>query len=214
MDIKPIPELEKLKIRYYYMSEPLFEMVKQMRYRESVFLSMNTSQSHRCLKINAVKYLQMNFLRYKFFDGITCYNIYSSVAHVPDMPMFSFSPEKKLEEQALFNIDHKEMMRGYDLIIDIDNEDLDKAYSDTVAVKALFDDYKVAYSINFSGKKGFHVRVLEEDQPKSFREMKPYDKAAMFRLFAHELKLSMNLHSIDTGIYDTRRIAKTPYSVV
>jgi hypothetical protein len=206
--------LEELKVRWYHDTAILFELVKQMVARETAFLSMTKKGTHRCLKIHKVEFLRRNFDRYRFFEPEYCYNIYSSVSQYEGMPMMSFRQDKKHEEMAMFNLNAEKHIIGYDFVLDIDNKDLDIAYSQTKRIKELFDIYRVPYSLKFSGTKGFHIVVGYHDLPISIKAMAFQEMKELFRLFASELKIYQGLDSIDLGIYDLRRILKTPYSVV
>lgn len=211
---KIIEDLEKLRIKWYHSTYVIFELVNALKYRETVFMATNKKLTHRCLKINAVKFLNMNFDRYDFFNTAYMFNIYQSVARFPDMPMFSFNPETKREEQALFNVEFKRYIKAYDFFVDIDNKDLDQAYTSATKLKALFDDYKIPYTCNWSGSKGFHFKILYEDLPDKLKSLSWDELVHLFSVLAYELKIYSSVNDIDMRVYDLRRLQKAPYSVV
>lgn len=213
-EIKLIPEMEEMKKRWYNTDAIAFEMINSMKYKESVFIAVNKKATQRMLKINAVRFLYMNFDRYKIFDPEYLYNIYHSVAHFPEMPMTSFKFEEKREEQARFNANFMDFIKGYDLFIDLDNPKLELVYTSTKKLKEIFDHFQVPYNLIYSGSKGFHITVPYENLPLELKNLS-YDKLAkVFKLFAYELKLIKKIKDIDTSIFDLRRIKKVPYSVV
>ena len=204
-------EFEKLKSEWYRNDDVMFNIIDRMKYREGVFLRKNLV--HRCLKINKIDYFFKNATRYHFFTKEP-FNLYSSLAHYPNLPMFSFNIAEKRKQMDEFNIAFPQYMTGYDFLIDIDNEDLDLAYSSAYKVKQILDRRKIIYWCCFSGKKGWHFRVDFQDFPQEMKELEFSTLAKKFKLFAENLKDIENIPDIDTTIFDLRRIAKTPYSVV
>jgi len=157
-----------------------------------------------------MRYLDMNFDRYHFFEEP--FNLYGSLAWYPDMPMFSFNRLEKRKEMDKFNLDYRKYMTKYDFLLDIDNPKIGSAL-DTLK-KVMIHFKGVPYSVKFSGKKGFHIFVEYDDFPDSFKAMPMDELCEMFKRFAENFSLINNLPDIDYSIYDLRRIAKTPYSVV
>ena len=209
-----LKEFEDMTEKWYATESIAYEMINTMKLRESVFIATNRRATQRCLKINAVRFLFMNFKRYKAFEDDYQYNIYHSVSHFPNLPMFSFKWDDKKEQMAKFNLEYETLMTGYDFFLDLDNENLELVYSSTKVAKELFDKFKIIYNLVFSGKKGFHINVEYKDLPKAFMQIEYKKLARLFKLFAYELKICKNIRDIDTSIFDLRRIKKVPYSVV
>ena len=69
------PKFEALKRQWYKEKFVLFNIIKTMMYKETVFLRKGCV--HRCIKANAVRYLEMNFDRYHFHSEPM--NLYSSI---------------------------------------------------------------------------------------------------------------------------------------
>lgn len=207
-------KLEDMKDMWYRNAPVAFELVKCMNRRESVFLATNRKLTHRCLKMNAVRFFYKSAHRFHFFDREYQYNIYSSVALFPRLPMFSFNWDTKKVEQKEFNEHFRDYLEGYDFVVDLDNPDLKAVHESGKRLKAMLDKYKIRYHVKFSGTKGFHFVVQFEDLPEQLKLLNPDDLVVIFKRFAYELKYMHKVEDIDETIYDLRRILKTPYSVV
>lgn len=213
-EIKPIPELEDMSKLWYNSPSIAFNMIDSMKFRESVLIAKNRVAVQRMLKINAIRFMYKNFERYRFHGDEYLYNVFNSVAHFPQLPMTSFKAETKKDEMALFNANYGDYIKGYDLFIDLDNENMDLVYASTKKLKDLFDKYKLPYVLTYSGSKGFHLTIDYKDLPDQIKDLPYKDIAHLFKLFAYELKISEKIKDVDNSIYDLRRIKKTPYSVV
>jgi len=202
--------LEEYK-KYYQNQEVLFEIVKILRGRETIF--MGHKYPIRCLKIHNIHFLNENFEHFKFFDEL--HNIYYSVAYLDEMPMFSFNPEKRNEQMKYFTKDFKKYVKGFDLVLDFDVNkddkgefDLSLVYEDTKIIFDLMNEYKLPFSIKFSGKKGFHIVIPWNYIPESAT-----DVLKLSPLIAGNLIKYCNLETLDASIYDRRRMFKCPYSL-
>jgi len=210
---EPNPEWEELK-REWYDSVPVqYEVVKNLIHRETAIIHVvNSKKTLRCLKINAVRYLLINDNRYKIF--LEPYNVYASLSKFPNLPVFSFSGYVKKQQQTKFNQEFREYMHGFDFLMDIDNPDIQLAHVSSVEVKKEFDEFKVPYWLMFSGSKGFHFRVDYEDFPVWLKEKSWDEIASTLKKFSENFRLLNNLPDIDLAVYDLRRIAKIPYTIV
>lgn len=205
------PKFQHYRELWYQNEDVLFNIIECLKYRETVLIRLESPTTIRCIKANAIQYLMMNFRRYKFFEQP--YNLYQSLSIYPNMPMFSFMPNKRREQQDDFNDKYLDYMTGYDLLFDIDNEDLRLAYSTTYTIKTILDDNKIPYYLLFSGQKGFHIRVNYEDFSDELKQMPFEELCELFKNFAFDFQQKYNLPDLDISIFDLRRIAKTPYSV-
>lgn len=204
------PRFERLRKEWYQTPNVLFNIIDRLKYREAVFLRKGTV--HRCLKINKTDYFHSNAKRYHFYEEPM--NLYGSLAHYPNMPMFSHNLKEKREEMDRFNEEYLDYMKGYDFLMDIDNVDIEHAYWTFKQVKKIFDEHKVIYWAQNSGKKGFHIRIDYEDFSPQLKSLSFTELAARFKKFAENFKMINGFDDIDTSIFDLRRIAKTPYSIV
>jgi len=205
-------EFEEMKEMWYSDESILFEIIKSLNQRETAIIHYYKSLTHRCIKANAVRYLQKNFQRYKFIPEQ--FNLYGSLAKYPTFPMFSFSSFVKRKQMDEFNKEYQNYMSGFDFLMDIDNEDIEIAHETAKKVKFIFDKYKIIYWTQFSGFKGFHFRVDFEDFPE-WMQLLPKDKLSdTLKKFAENFQIINKFDDIDLSVFDLRRIAKTPYSVV
>ncbi len=213
-DVDKFPEMneefERLRRQWYENDDILFNLLDYTKYRETIFLRKGCVI--RCIKANAVRYLNKNFARYHFFDEP--YNLYSSLAIIPNMPRFSFALQEKRQQMDKFNEEFEDYVTGYDLLFDIDNPDLRLAYSTAFKLKAVLDSYHIPYWLIFSGTKGFHFRIDFADFPKWLQIKPVHELVEIFKQFAENVQNELNLPDLDTSIFDIRRIAKVPYSVV
>lgn len=212
--MKKFPEMdekfEQYRRAWYQNDDVLYNIIDALKYRETVFLRKGCV--HRCLKTNAIRYLKMNFERYHFYKEP--FNLYGSLGIFPDLPMFSFNRKEKRQQMDEFNLSYSQYMKGYDFLFDVDNPKITSALSTTRKIKKIFDDYRVPYWIQFSGTKGFHIRVDSVDFPNFGAEAKDFNELAiLFKKFADNFARINNLPDVDTSIFDLRRIAKTPYSI-
>lgn len=206
-------QFERLKKLWYSHYNVKFELVRNLMYREAVFIKIaEKSAVIRCMKINATPYLDANIKRFKFNEETM--NLYGSLGHFPNLPMFSFNMKDKRIQQDDFNKKFLDYMKGFDLLIDIDNEDLQLAYASAVKVKKIFDEYNVPLWLQYSGSKGFHCRIDYIDLPKYMKDMSWVELSEYYKRFAENLRMIEGIPDIDLSVFDLRRIAKTPYSVV
>jgi hypothetical protein len=192
--------------RWYQRDDVLFEIVKQLKGRECSFL--NTTSFIRCIKAHAIGYLTSNMQRFNFWDGN--YNVYKSVASLQDMPMFTFEPTKRKEQQFFFIDNFTKYYKGYDLVFDFDGHtDFKKAQSEAGELKEMFDKAKLPYSIKMSGS-GFHIEI--DSGYLNLVEKDPAQKVKVCMFCAHELNDILWFTTLDLGIYDLRRIWKCAWS--
>ncbi len=169
---------ESLRFHWYNNPKIIFNLIESLKYKETVFLREGCV--HRCIKSNASHYLMKNFSRYHFFENEN-FNLYNSLAHYPNLPMFSFNRYNKRTEQDQFNKQYTDFMKGYDFLIDIDNPDIKSALN---TLKAVMKDFKgVPYYVLFSGKKGYHLKVDYFDFPKELKELNWNQLSELFKKF-------------------------------
>jgi len=206
-------ELEKLRQIWYSHSNIKFELVRFLKDRE--FVTIHTEEDFktlRCLKANAIKYLDIIFDIYKILTKP--YNFYGSLARFKDYPNFSYNNKLKKVQQQNFNMDFEKKIYEFDLLIDIDNKDIMKAYDSAKKVKEIFDLYKFPYSLKASGNKGFHFEVEFETFPEELKKMSFSDISIMLKTFAENFRAINEIKDIDLTVFDLRRVNKAPYSVV
>lgn len=125
-------------------------------------------------------------------------------------PMMTFDVKKRKEQKEYFNKNYKNWIKSYDFAIDIDNKDLKKSWEEAKVIKEIFDNYQLPYSLRFSGTKGFHFVI---DHKFISLRNRPIKLPEIFLRVVTNLMKDENLESIDTSIYDARRILKLAYSL-
>ena len=210
-------KFEELRRKWFAVDDNLFNILESIKYRETAFIRMATEQypkptTIRNIKANALIYLSQNFYRWRFLHQP--FNMYASVAVYPNMPMFSWNPEVRRKEMDDFNDRHQQYMTQYDLLVDIDNRDLKQAYAETYKCKEIFRNEGIPYTVCFSGNKGFHLRIAYLDFPEWMQRLKCDELIDLLKRFMENFRTINGLYSIDLAIYDSRRQAKVPYSVV
>lgn len=214
--IKVDPGFEALRKKFYQQDNVLFNILDGIKFRETALIRQPTedlpTSTIRCIKANALRFLAMNFERFRFLRYP--FNMYSSVAQFPNMPMMSFNRDQRRRDMDAFNAHYVDYITAYDFLIDIDNTDLTIAYAQAYKCKRIFDTAKVPYTLTFSGNKGFHIRIAYEDFPDWLRQMPPKDLIFALKRFVENFRTVNALYSIDLSIFDLRRIAKVPYSIV
>lgn len=180
----PIILLKPVDFHRYYIDRILFEMIKNARGRELAFINDNGAIRH--IKAHAIHYLKENFEAFHFYDSPR--NIYYSLAHLENMPMFSFVPQIRMVQQATFNENFMQYFKGLDFGMDFDekckfdeshsqclkhNKMINKGicklcsdyqtnwntvYEDVAKTKYLFDDWGIPYQLKCSGS-GFHINI-------------------------------------------------------
>lgn len=206
-------ELETLRREWYSNINIKFELIRFLKDRE--FALIHTEEDFktlRCLKANAVKYLDVIFDIYKVLKKP--YNFYGSLAVFKNYPNFSYNNKIKKIQQSEFNINYAEIIVEFDLLIDVDNKDIEKAYQSSKIIEEVFDSYKVRYSLKFSGNKGFHFEVPYKFFPEALKKMSFFELSILLKRFAENFKFINELEDIDLSVFDLRRVNKAPYSVV
>lgn len=205
-------EKEQLR-REWYNSEPvMFEIVKNLVGKETMFIG---DFAIRNIKAHMIKFLVSNMNRYHFYSGKM--NLYNSLSSYFNMPMFSYNREERRRQQTGFNQNFKTYMTGYDFLFDIDCEGNPQfSYATAYQIKEIFDKYKIKYYLLFSAGKnnGFHIRIAYEDLPVTYKTMGWDELCKLFKKFAYNFKMINDFEFIDDSIFDLRRISKCPYSCV
>jgi len=192
-----------------------YEIVKILKGRETAIRSPSEKLTWRCLKIHNVDYMKSNFDRFDFDKHL--FNIYYSLAHLKDMPIFSFNIAKRKEQQKDFNANFKDYYNGYDIGIDFDSHIRNEKFeivnlpvrdvqNQVQEFKEILDLYDVPYTLKFSGS-GFHVNIPH------FAQEGINNVLTTAKRLNDDLFNVYNLKSVDTSITDLRRIWKCPYSL-
>lgn len=127
-------------------------------------------------------------------------------------PIFSYdkSQRKKQKEDFSDKGEWKNCIQSYDFAIDFDSKKIMVAWKECKKVKEVFDEYKLPYTLRFSGTKGFHL-VIDSKWIKT--RFKPIKRAELFGKVVNNIMNDLRLKTIDMSIYDPRRILKLAYSL-
>jgi hypothetical protein len=202
-------EFEKLRKQWYQTENIAFNIINAIKYRETCFIGDH--RPVRYIKANAIVYLSKNFERYRFFEEP--FNLYQSLARYPRMPLFSFDSKEKKPQTVAFHDNRVSYMDSFDFLLDIDNKNIEMAYNSALKMKRILDKCKVPYTLMFSGKKGFHIKIEYDDFPIELKKLS-FPLSDRLKKTAENIFEKEQLDDLDLGVFDLQRIAKTPYSVV
>lgn len=209
--IKKSEAIEKKKL-YYSNIAVRFEIIKCLKHREMSMLNPRIDIDKKMVRYLIafnLEYLNKHLERFAFNKCLA--NLYHSVAILKEIPIFSYNLKErtKIQEYQDFNKNYDRYVVGYNLFIDIDNENWQESLKDTLEVKKIFDEYKVPYYILNSSYKGFHLHIPAEYMPKK----DIFELIAEINNVAYNLRGIYDIKSIDTSIFDLKRICKVPYSL-
>lgn len=206
---------------FYKNKRVLFEVVKSLGNQELII-----NENIRWLYANKLDYLLYNFFFYKVMeydgkntkgDDINGLSLYKGLAHFKERKAPPYNPKEKSEWQekvwtngeCLFS----KSINGYDFALDIDGKDLWDSYADAMKVFVLFKQYGIKFSVQCSGRKGFHFRVPYEEFSDLIGEF-DIDKAVLAsKGLMLDLVEKLKLKKVDTLIYSSTRYIKCPFSL-
>jgi hypothetical protein len=113
-------KLLKRRYNYYEKDYIKYELVKQMKNHEVMFMSLEDySKTMRGFFITTYNFLNDIFNHYNLFYKLD--NIYISLAHYKKIPFFTLDLKKRSKETSeWFEYDAKNQIIGYDLLLDFD----------------------------------------------------------------------------------------------
>lgn len=201
------------KIDYYLNDEVLFEIVKTLVGRETAFFGESCGKPLRirCIKAHNINFLRENMRRFDFLKDNTSLNIYYSLAHYYNMPMFSFNMEERRKQMEQFRIDFSKYQTGFDFGIDFDAENVSKEtlIDDMITIKKEFDKNMIPYTLKCSGS-GFHINI----ESKYFDSIPFKDRLSFFSYWNNTMADTFICDSIcgSTKTMIPRHLWKAPYS--
>jgi hypothetical protein len=163
---------DQLRREWYSRADVQQNIVPCICGREVAFMLPNSLRGEsgnypvRCIKAHCSSYLLNNMRAFDFFNRK--YNLYHSIYLVRNMPMFSYLPQRRREQQQEFFKNYDNYVEGLDFVMDFDGDKnlpveqrVDAARIATMQVCRILDEYEVPYCVIFSGSKGFHVEVRD-----------------------------------------------------
>jgi len=205
--------------QWYRNPEVLYNIIVASKNRETVFLSKQDKvMTVRNVMANYMDLLKKNFDAFNFFTR--SYNLYYSLATYKKIQLFNFNITTRKGQREAWNQSAIDNTASFDFGLDFDSEgieDIMSAWKDCKKVKDFFDDYKVPYTVKFSGSKGFHITVPSHALPNLRITDDVDDEMSLFNYLkdlATMICLKFEAETLDLGIFDPRRIWKTDYSWV
>lgn len=235
---------EYLRREWYSRDDVMSNIVPLLRGREVAFMVPKVLRTERgnypvrCIKAHHSSYLLNNMKAFSFFERK--YNLYHSIFRLKNLPMFSYSPLKRSEQQHEFFLKYYDHVTGVDFVMDLDgketfelSERVRAARDVVVKICAFMKSFGVPYRVEFSGSKGFHIEV--DDVFRDFPATREWSKrtvvlekiATLLVMKANGLRPQLpedeeslailkkelkDLYSFDSSIYNVTRIWKVPYS--
>lgn len=209
---------------WYWIPQIKFKIRNYTYRRETVFIAMNEvntassryGQTVRMIKIHNVQHFDLWIKNMHISDNKKNFNLYYSLAKYKNgIPNGSLNLAER--DFGNWNDEHWKEIETYDFLLDIDagnHEEMDFGYFSAKQVKKLFDKLEVPYHLRFSGM-GFHFLIPYYCFNTLDLSFDPEADNNIY-IFYYTIAVELNkLYSemIDTGIYDSRRITKIPYSV-
>lgn len=224
---------------YYSNIDIQYEIIHQHKHRETFFLPYINKESKppiRWLNASALKFMEKHWDRYGFLEKDM--NLYHSLATYKDFPVFSYSWRVKSEQQRVWLKEFKDYITKYDLFIETDSPDIEKAHWQSLEIFT-FLDRRLKFYVKFSGSKGFHfispyeefeflkLPIYDEKLEKKTGNFKFWvrnfpmkrselhkftDLVMLFKVIAWRLSLVLGCDTIDTSVQDVKRVVKTAYS--
>lgn len=207
---------------------------------------LKTPTPRRYMKIWNINMLKVHLKQFHEYNAtpITKYRkrakdvkwgIYSSVDLISEsdlMPPRTLIPQSKqsLDEikefyeklkayQKAFADIRDKIRWGFDFPIDFDSKNFTRVKKECIRIAEWFKENKIPHSINFSGSKGFHVKIPWAMKVngvliyvlKNLCDVKEYPMLS--RKLALMLKQELNLKYLDTSLYDKAQVIRTPYTL-
>ncbi len=193
---------------YYEDEGVIYEIVNQLKQRELVFCDVDKNAWMRYMTGYNIALWESSCKGFRLMDKTT--KVYASVGKVFRTPWVSYkSGNERKEGIAEWLAIWDNGLIGYDFILDLDNDDMEKSYADAVTIKEIFDNNKIGYSTNFSGNRGFHFRV-----PDKFVSFIPLaDRPEKLLGLAKTLNKFTKYKSVDLSVYKKKQLLKIPYTI-
>lgn len=195
---------KKLK-EYYNNLSNIFRIVNSTTNKETALLNPQ-GMIIRGLNIQLPKYFITHKEKYNIEQNK--YNIYHSVTHYKNLPLFSYNKEIRKKQYNIWtnNKTYKQHITNYDFYIDFDNHEGDNfelVRQECKTISDYFNKKRIKHEIILSGS-GLHIKseLKKSDQnPEKARELHDY------------LKNKFWLTTTDSSIYRWQALIKVPYSV-
>lgn len=192
----------------YYLRKYIgFLLLEEAKNREFCFLP-----AFRLGKLRSLDELK-NYLELINWDKKK-QSMYISCARLKDIPDFTFNLRTRRDfTHKWFDDEFEANVISSDIFFDFDSkDDLGKAKQDASVLKEFLDEYKVPYTLNFSGSKGFHIVIDGKYAP-----IAKIEEGCVFphKPFIENVKKILKLETLDlANVHLANRLRKLPYSLV
>lgn len=214
--------------QWYWIPQVKFQIRKYTYRRETAFIAINQantaiskySKTTRMIKIHNVQHLDLWLKNMHISDSKKNFNLYYSVARYRQgIPNGSLNLADR--DFGDWKDNYWKEMDSYDFFLDIDagnHKEMGFAHHSAKLIMELFDKFNVPYHLRFSGM-GFHFIIpylyFSTHHFGDILSFNPDKENNIYRFF---MKIAQELYDnysemIDTGIYDSRRVVKIPYSI-
>lgn len=170
--------------------------------------------------INAyrIDYLMTNLNGIDFINNPFA-NLYYSLSHLSYVPPTTLNLRERTREESYqkFNEEYEKYMVGYDLLFDFDTnrqegiDTIQKVYGQAKEFKEFLDERKVAYSLRFSGTKGFHIMIPFDYMDWGVKDIPNFVNRLGY--LVKNIHWGKMLYSIDLSVTDFKQVAKIPYTL-
>lgn len=208
---------------YYGNWKNQYKIIPYLKNREFIYLPSKTGKAlgymkRRNLRVHNIQGLQFWIKFYRLFQNQgRMVNFYYSMAQFRNGLPFLYEKgdiDKEKSEEWNENC-HKDIV-SYDMLIDIDAgnfNEMDFAVETADILQHTFDMVSIPYRFRFSGM-GFHFVIPYKYFPLNL-SLNPFDDDNIYKYMRSiaEILNKNTSEMIDFNIYDSRRIAKIPYSL-
>lgn len=213
-----------LNERFYYQDwKCQYAMIPYLKDRELSILPAKNKQASqglrrrniRCHNIQSFQFWLNYFRLFESPEKFT--NFYYSMGKYREGVPYLYDKGKLDKDKSeTWKDNAHESLVSYDMLIDIDAGDfseMEYAVESSKAIKSFFDLKNIPYLLRFSGM-GFHF-VIPYNYFPSALSLNPFKEPNIYQYMKLKAKILYDKYSemVDYSIYDSRRIAKIPYSL-
>ena len=216
-------KLMKMRDDYYHSFNALRNITMMLRFRYMSFANRDKDiviekDGKKLTKVHMNRYHRghhsVEFLkqydRWRFKD-VRFLRLYQSLSTLKtSFPVLPSGGQERKDIKKRLLTEMKKYVTGYDISFDFDAKgiSLNTLKSEVLELCQFFDEYKVSYSVIFSGQRGFHVRI-----PSEF--LHPVLQRDYNRVISVTRKIALyhNTLHIDIIGSDIMGVFKLPYSV-
>jgi hypothetical protein len=208
---------------WYSRMDVLFSMLPYTKNKEFACLvpkgfanPQRSARNFRAHNTQSLTFILRKLLKYH--EKRQFYNLYiSNAGFIDGFPPLTAALDKRSAFLEQVRSELIGQISSYDLFIDIDTKHADEmpeAKESAITIKALFDKYRLKYSLRFSGR-GFHFLVANSNFNGLGLHYNPEVDGNIYTFYDNISKAMHEKYTemIDLGLNDSRRLVKLPYSL-